>query len=374
MAAKPAPVPTVVRPAKWKNPNARLVAPRDQMDRGTCVGQSTAYCYDMLYISLTGEKPTPEDIAKFKKDVVDSIGTLHDVLYPQSASAECFYQTSRTIGNITYPAGSETRFAARAWIQWGMNLESQWHTDKKGTCVWEKEPRKTTDGGLAAIEAADFAEHHRAKGWAMLGDDGGNASFDEVCDAIYTRGFVLSGIPVYENYSEMQGGDGSFPEPRGEIAGYHALAMYGYDEDNIYLLHSWGAYCSTYGSVSRNYVNHTSAQSVYLVVLDDEDVKIARENYKSLTVSVKAKDTGLQIPADVKVNGVVIGLAPQKFAVEAGKSYEIEVSFMGYKSQKKLADGSSEEIIFELDADLTPEQKGWFWRFLNWLLSLFMRK
>ena len=330
------------------------------MDRGTCVGQSTAYCYDMLYISLTGEKPTCEDIAKFKKDVVDSIGTLHDILYPQSASAECFYQTSRTIGNITYPAGSETRFAARAWIQWGMNLESQWHTDKKGTCVWDKEPRKTTDGGLSAAEAATYAANHRAKGWAMVGDEGGNATFDEVCDAIYQKGFVLSGIPVYENYSEMQGGDGSFPEPRGAIAGYHALAMYGYDEDNIYLLHSWGNYCSTYGSVSREYINGNKQESVYLVVHDDEDVKIARENYKSLTVLVKA-NTGLQIPADINVNGIVIGLSPQTFAVEVGKTYEIAAEMMGYKPLKRRwSTTSKKKLSFTLTLSLSRKKKAGF--------------
>jgi len=371
MLAKP-PIPTVVRPSSWKNPNAHIVCKRDQAFRGTCVGQSTAYCYDLLYIKLTGDSPTPEDVSKYKKDVRDSLGTLHDILYPQSASAEGFYQVSRTIGNVTYPAGSETRYAARAWIQYGMNLEEQWHTDKEGKTVWVTEPRKTVDGGMSPDEAKVWAAAHRAEGWAMVGDEAGNANFDEICDAIYTKGFVLAGIPVYENYGEMQGGDGRFPEARGEIAGYHALCFYGYDEDTIYLLHSWGDWCSPYGSVSKNYINSHSQESVYLVVLDANDVKIGRDVYKSLTITVKDKATGKVLPADIYIDGKAIGLAPQKVAIEPGKTYTIEVKFMGYGSQKKLADGSSEEIIFELDADPLP-QKTWWMKFIDWLIGIFRR-
>jgi len=364
--------PTVVRPKAWKNPNARMVAQRDQMDRGTCVGQSTAYCYDLKYISLTGDLPTASDIAQYKKNVIDSIGTLHDVLYPQSASAEAFYQVSRTIGNVTYPAGSETRFAARAWKDWGMCLETFWHTDKKGNMVWIGEPRKTTDGGLSMAEATTFAAFHRAEGWAMVGDQGGNATFDEICDAIYEKGFVLSGIPVYENYSTMQGGDGHFPEPKGNIAGYHALCMYGYDEDNIYLLHSWGDYCSTYGSVSREYINSNTQESVYLVVMDSQDVKIARGHYHSLTITVTDSKTKQPILADVYINGTLIGKAPQKVAVEPGTEYIIDAKMAGYTDKKYplVGNDSDEEIILSLDPTENPQKSIWQ-LIIEWLKRIF---
>ena len=370
MAAKPTP-PEIIRPAAWKNTNAHNICKRDQAFRGTCVGQSTAYCYDLKYITLTGDKPTPEDIGQYKKNVTDSIGTIHDILYPQSASAEGFYQVSRTIGNVTYPAGSETRFAARAWITYGMNVESQWHTDKTGKCVWVTEPRKTVDGGLSPTEAKAWAAVHKAEGWAMVGDEAGNATFDEVCDAIYTKGFVLAGIPVYENYSEMQGGNGSFPEPRGNIVGYHALCYYGYDEDTIYLLHSWGDWCSVYGSVSREYVNKTQQESVYLVILDSQDVIISRSHYASLTITIKDKNTKQPIAGEIKVDGIVIGISPQKIAVEKGKTYQIEGSATGYVSQKKMADDSLEEIVFELEP--LPVSQTWWQRLIDWLISLFKR-
>jgi len=371
MAAKPVPS-GYVRPVAYKNLNAKNTAPRDQDFRGTCVGQSTAYCYDILYMTLTKDLPTPADMANFKKNIVDSVGTTHDVLYPQSSSAECFYQMSRYIGHVTYPAGSETRFAARAWINYGMNLESQWHTDKKGTMVWMYPPgaRVTDDGGISAMDAATFATPHRAEGWAMVGDEYGNASWDEICDAIAQKGFVLAGIPVYENYGEMAGGNGFFPEPRGAIAGYHALCFYGYDSDYLYLIHSWGDWCGRFGGISKSYFNNTIQESVYLTVLDSQDVLIARGIYTSLTISAVDKITRAAIPATITVNGVVIGKAPVKISTEPGKTYIMEAAYPGYVTQKKSADGSVQEQVFELDADPVP-QLTWWQRFVMWILNLF---
>jgi predicted DNA-binding antitoxin AbrB/MazE fold protein len=325
----------VIRPNEFKNQYVGLTAPRDQDARGTCVGQSGAHAYDLLYIQLTQDFPTVEDRATFKKDVVDSLGTKHDVLFKQSSSAEAFYQVSRKIGNVTYPEGSELRYLARAWIQRGMNLETQWHTAKTPYNVWTDKPRQTSDGGLSPADADAYASAHKAEGWATIGDEWANASWDEVCDAIYEKGFVLGGIPVYSNYETMKGGNGRFPDPGGEIVGYHALCFYGYDQDNLYFLHSWGDWCGRYGSISRRYFNDSVSESVYIVILDSSDVKIAREENVSLTITVKEKVTGNLLPASIYVDGVLLGKSPQKIAVERGKSYEVEVKMTGYTSVKK---------------------------------------
>jgi len=369
MQVKGEPV-VIIRPESWINPYAKLTAPRDQDFRGTCVGQSTAYAYDMLYMMLTKDTPTTEDVFKYKRDVVDVLGTTHDVLYPTSASAEGFYQVSRTIGNVTYPAGSETRFAARAWQTYGANLETQWHTDKKGTMVWDKQPRETSDGGLSPEAAKVFASSHRAEGWAMLGTPGGNSSWDEVCNAIYEKGFVISGIPVYENYGDMQGGDGTFPEPKGNIVGYHALLMYGYTPSSILLLHSWGTWCSKYGAITKSYFNFSLDSSVYLVVLDKNEVLIARDTYATLNIIVKDNATKLPLPATLMVNGTVVGKAPMKIAVEPGKLYEVLASYPGYYAKRGLADGGSTETIIELDA-IPEAQKTWWQRLIEWIKKLF---
>jgi hypothetical protein len=359
--------PTPVRPSSWKNPMAKLTCPRDQDKRGTCVGQSTAYCFDIRYMMLTQDIPEDADKAMFKKDVVDSIGTRHDEMYPTSASAEMFYQMSRYLGNVTYPEGSETRFSARSWIKNGMNLESQWHTDKEGNCVWMYPPgvRSQANGGITPDQAKQFASMHVAEGWAMVGDEYGNATFDEVCDAIYAKGFVLGAIPVYENYSTMQGGDGSFPEPSGDIAGYHALCFYGYDTDTLYLLHSWGDYCGRFGSTSKHYFNNTIQESSYLVVLDANETKIAHEIYKSMEIIVTDTQKN-PLAADIKVNGVLIGKSPQRIAVDSTKTYEIEISMNGYVTQKKYSDGSGGTIYVTLDN--TPKT---FWeKIIEFIMKL----
>jgi len=362
-----------VRPPSKMHPYLHSIAQRDQDFRGTCTGQSGAIIRDLQYLNITKDLPTPESISHFKLNVVDELGTTHDVLFDDSFSAESIYQGGRKVGNITYPEGGETRFCAKYLAQEGANLESQWHTDKKGTKVWQYPPgpRKTSDGGLSPEDAAKWASDHKIEGWAMLGDSTGNGTtWDEICDAIAQYDTVYAGIPVFENYNEMQGGDGTFPDPKGDIAGYHALAFVGYDDDWLYLVHSWGTWCGMIGKISKQYFLSTVDESVYLVLFDTKEPLInAGQIYGSLNVIVKAKDTGKQIPADVKVNGVVIGLAPQKFATEVGKTYEIEVSFMGYQTQKKVADDSSQEIVFELDANPAPG-KSWFRRFIEWLYNL----
>jgi hypothetical protein len=325
-------------------------------------------------ILCPGDKPTPLEIASERKDVVDSLGTRHDTLYPDSASPECFYQISRKIGNATYPSGSETRYACRAWKEYGMVTESMWHTDKEGTHVWiwKDYPVVTVDGGVSQQEAAAFASVHRAEGYAMLGDSSGYSDYDEICDAIWEYGFVLAAIPIYENYWTMAGGDGSIPEPSGEIEGYHALCYYGYDDatGTIFLKHSWGTYCAINGSVSKHYTNYTALDSVYYVIMDTADVDIGKEIYKSLTVSTKDSITHAPIPAQLTVDGKVLGLSPQKFAVEQGNSYSIEAVMTGYKPTKTyvLYEGQEEEFI-----EMDPEPKPWWQRFLDWLFGLFGR-
>lgn len=362
-------------PDSYMNPHIHKIAPRDQKDRGTCTGQATAYCFDLLYLALTGDDPTAEDKAQFKKDVVDTLGTLHDVLYPKSASAESAYQMGRKVGNITYPAGGEIRFNARAWKDYGMNLESQWHTDKLGTKVWgpydEGFPVATPDGGLSQQDAKTFAALHQIEGYAMAGRADGYATWDEVCYAIATKGFVLGAIPVFSNYDSMQGGDGAFPDPSGELAGYHALCFVGYDQNYLYLLHSWGDFCGMFGKISKRYFTHSIDQSVWMVVLDTKEVEIGKEIHRIVSVTAN-------VPATISVDGVVVGPAPQKLSLDSGKTYQVTASADGYVSQTKQVDDSVTELSFTLEPVGTPQPvKSWIEiivDFIESLIALFKRK
>jgi hypothetical protein len=356
-------------PDTYMNPNIHKIAHRDQKNRGTCVGQSTAYCFDLLYIQLTGKDPSDLDKAQFKKDVTDSLGTLHDVLYPQSASAECAYQISRKVGNVTYPSGSEIRYSVRAWKDYGMNLETQWHTDKLGTIVWGPYdagfPVSTPDGGLSQQDAKTFASMHQIEGYAMAGRADGYATWDEICYAIATKGFVLGAIPVYENYSTMQGGDGEFPDPSGDLVGYHALCFVGYDQDYLYLLHSWGDFCGMFGKISKRYFNYAIDQSIWMVVLDTKEVEIGKEIHRIVSVTAN-------VPAQIAVDGVAVGPAPQKLSLDTGKTYQVAASMDGYVSQTVTVDDSVTSVNFTLETVPQPA-KSWFQIFVEWLINLFKR-
>jgi hypothetical protein len=361
-------------PTTYKNPQVKKVAPRDQKDRGTCTGQATAYCFDLLYLALTGDDPTSEDKAQYKKDVIDTFGTTHDVLYPKSASAESAYQMGRYVGNITYPAGGEIRFNVRAWKDYGINLETQWHTDKLGTKVWSYAdgfPQTTIDGGLSQTDAKTFAAMHRIEGYAMAGRSDGYATWDQVCYAIATKGFVLGAIPVYSNYDSMQGSDGEFPDPSGEIAGYHALCFYGYDDDYLYLLHSWGDFCGMFGKISKKYFEHAIDQSVWMVVLDSSESIIGAQTARTIPITCN-------VPALIAVDGVIVGQSPQKISCEPGMTYQITASADGYVSQEKTVNDGVTEIAFTLEAVVTPQPvKSWYQSIIDLiksLIALFKRK
>jgi hypothetical protein len=353
----------------YKNPlvTKKNIAQQDQDLGGTCVGQSSVYTKNILYMGATGDLPTDADRAQYQKDVTDVLGTVHDILYPKSFSAECVYQMSRKIGGITYPSGSEIRFAVRAMKEYGCVLESQWHTDKKRTHVWDV-PHETADGGLSAEDAAKFAANHIIDGYAMCGRADGYATWDQIKYAIFTKGVVLGAIPVYDNYTQMQGGDGSFPDPRGEICGYHALCFYGYDEDNLYLIHSWGDFCGMFGSISKKYFDLSIDQSVWMVVLDTKEVEIGKEIHRIVSVTAN-------VPATISVDGVVVGPAPQKLSLDSGKTYQVTASADGYISQVKTVDDGTTEISFVLETVPQPVKS---WReiledFLKFLVALFKR-
>lgn len=355
---------TLAYPPSWKNPLVSQTAPRDQDFRGTCVGQSTAHYFDLLYMMITHDLPTDADKAQFKKNVVDSLGTTHDVLYPKSSSAEAFYQISRSIGNVTYPSGSEIRYSLRAWKDYGANIESQWHTDKKGTLVWMYPPgaRTTPDGGISQSEASAFASAHRSEGYAMCGTPDGGATWEEICNAIYTKGAVLGAIPVYENYGEMQGGDGSFPDPKGNIVGFHALLFYGYDDQNIYLLHSWGDWCGRYGKISKDYFIACQDQSVWMVALDSTEVIIGSK--LSHPVSITSN-----VLTQIHVDSVLAGNTPITVSCDIGRTYTIGATADGYLAQNRMVDDSVSQINFTLEPSPQP-QKSWLQKLIDWIKRL----
>lgn len=320
----------VTCPDEWENPLIMEIAQRDQDQRGTCTGVSGAIYADYNYMKLTGDKPSSEDKVGLKRDV-NTNGVIHDILYKDSFSGEAMYQGGRKVGNITDAdgEGGELRYCVKFWRDSGMILERDWFTAKEPNHVILEPPNKA-----AALE---FAKGHKIEGWAVVEND-----FDSVCQAIYDKGGVWIGIPVYNSFQNMSGGDGWYPDVFDGVAGGHAQFAYGYSKTGktkrkgIQVYHTWDGYCNKFGGYSDVYFNHTKNQSDYFVILDSTEVKIGNENYFSLTVTTKDFKTKKPIPATISVDGKVLGKSPQKFAVEFGKHYSITAEMIGYKSASKL--------------------------------------
>jgi hypothetical protein len=371
----PAPVTLEPFPEEWHNPNQKWLAHRGQSVGGTCTGQAAAYGLRHNYIKLTGDIPTEEQMANIQRDVKDAIGTLIDILPENEISSEAMYQMGRYIGNITYPSGGEIRFVAKAARDWGYALERQWHSDKSRECVWVYPPGVV--GARADVVGIDqtaidtFAADHRIKGWAMVGTPDGDATWDEIRAAIYKYGWVMCAIPIYTNFSEMQGQERPvYPYPNGELDGFHAQIVDGYSPDALDIEHSWYGWCGQHGLLPKEYYTYARDQCIWLVYIDDEEVKIGKETH--ITCNITSN-----VPAMISVNGVNIGTSPQKIALIKSTTYIINATAEGYIAQSRTVDDSVTEVSFTLEAVVEPQPvKGWlevlrdFWKFL---IALFKR-
>jgi hypothetical protein len=227
-------------PLEYRNPDIKDLAQRIQGDRGTCVGQACANVKDLT--SIPFDRPDSVDKEEYRRDVKDPDGLIHDNLYYTSASAECAYQISRRLGNITAPSGSYTYLGMKA-LTGGVCFEDEWPTSKTPymTLTYPRPDKK--DAATVSIA------NHKIDGYATLYP----LTFDNCKAAINKYHTVAGSFDIYENYGSMMGGDGTFPEPKGAVIGGHALCLYRYDADYLYCIHTWGDWCGRFGKISRHY-------------------------------------------------------------------------------------------------------------------------
>jgi len=363
-----APVTIEPHPVEWHNPNQKWLAHRGQSVGGTCTGQAAAYGLRHNYIKLTGDIPTDAQMAAIERDVKDAIGTLIDILPENEISSEAMYQIGRKIGNITYPSGGDVRFVARAARDWGYALERHWHSDKSRECVWAYPPgidstRAKANGGITWEQVRDFAALHRINGWAMVGTPDGGATWDEICAAIYKYGWVMCAIPIYSNFSEMEGQEHpAYPYPNGTLDGFHAQIVDGYGPGDLDIEHSWQGWCGQHGTLSKEYYNYAQHLCVWLVYIDDEEVKIGKQIYSSCNITCN-------VPAKITVDGVLIGISPQKIAIEKGKTYIVTATADGYIAQSKTINDNITNITFVLETR-NPSEKPFFQRIWGIIMDL----
>jgi len=359
-------------PEEWHNPNQKWLAHRGQSVGGTCTGQASAYGLRHNYIKLANDPPTAEQMAAIQRDVTDAIGTLIDILPDKEISSEAMYQMGRFIGNITYPSGGEIRFVAKAARDWGYALEHDWHSDKSRVCVWTYPPgvvgaRADANGGTTQVMIDKFAADHRIKGWAMVGTPDGDAEWDEIRAAIYKYGWVMCAIPIYSNFSEMAGQEHPvYPYPNGKLDGFHAQIVDGYTPDALDIEHSWHRWCGQHGLLPKEYYTFARDQCVWLVYIDDEEVKIGQDIHVTCNITSNT-------PAHIDVDGVRTGDTPLKIAIEKGKTYVITASALGFASQTAVIDENSTDLNFVLVPVPFPPKEPWWKRLISWLMQLFKR-
>jgi hypothetical protein len=252
---------------------------------------------------------------------------------------------------------------------YGWALEKDWHSDKSRECVWTYPPGVV--GARADVVGVDqtaidaFAARHRIKGWAMVGTPDGDATWDEIRAAIYKYGAVMCAIPIYSNFSEMGGQERpDYPYPNGELDGFHAQIVDGYTPDALDIEHSWFGWCGQHGTLSKEYYDYARSLCVWLVYIDEEEVKIGKETHTSCNITSN-------VPAQISVDGVVIGMSPQKIAIEKGKKYIIVATADGYKPVATTVDEGVRELVLSLEALPAPKPKTWWEMLIEFIARLF---
>lgn len=273
-------VPAQPRPPVWINENVYLLPQRDQGDRGTCVGQATAYAADLNAIRLTDWRP---DLTQTQRNIVvesNDIRFVKDELPAGCASAECAFIVSREIGGVRKDQfGSFLDFSVKAWQKLGICTDALWWNPKSANL--DNYDALPTDRKKVARQS----ELHVIDGYANAGD------FESIKDAIYNNGFVLMAINVFDNWLDNKC-EGLFPDPKGNAIGSHALCWVGYDENNLYCLHSWADW-SLLGGISRTYFD--KAHLTAFVPLDAQETSVAKEHYVKLTITT-------DVTCNIKIN------------------------------------------------------------------------
>lgn len=291
--------------------NVSLMAPRDQGSIGDCVGQGFSQYAEAVAQVLAGDIPTSAQMTQYQEGVTDENGAVVDILYPTSKSAACIYIESRIVANInTEPEdGSFDWAAAQAWIKNGQCFESQWPSAKGGTTFYSTAPN--TDLVDAEIP------NHVATSYSQVQ---GGASQSDIQAALDTCGFCAVGILVFDNYGDMNGGNGDWilPEKGATVVGGHELFCYGYDSTGLKILNSWGTAVGREGHLPWGYCSYNDPADGYgmqalTIVQVAKDVSLASES-ATMTLTSDVPATIATVP--VNFPAVSIGTAPVTTTLE----------------------------------------------------------
>ena len=221
-------------PEEYDNPLVVELAPGNQGGgRGICTGANPRFGADLEHMRVTGERPTEEDRAQYRENVLDPNGVLHSTGFEITASSEGLYQEGRLEGHVTAPMGGYTIAVLKNWVKRGHCFERQWATAQDSRCVNVQPPQDH----LQDIEQTRIL--HRLHGFAELPPEGNQIELMK--RAILERGWVAISEAVYENFIQMEGGDGWYPRPLTDLQkiGAHSEIFTGWNRRGFRKPISW---------------------------------------------------------------------------------------------------------------------------------------
>jgi len=348
-------LPVRTYPEEFHNDDYKKIVHRWQDLRGTCGGQSGAAWADLNYGELTGDWPTEQDKLALQRDYIDGKGVRRDILYPTSFSAECIYQWSREIANLTWGEGTYIWAVMRALHERGVCTESTWPTGKDPGAVYTQTPPG----------AWTQAARHKIEGYAKI------TTWDGFCRAIAEHRKVYLGMAVWENYRDCIP-TGIWPDKKGNLVGGHAVTPVGYGPSYFEFLNSWEP-VPILNVASKQYWEDSLATGGHecYAVIDAAEVEILRKLYR--TVQVIA-----DVPASIVIDRSPVGDTDRgvQASLRCGETLLFEArEIHGEKTLTKEVliaepcgtDPQVVEFTFYEEGEPKPEPETWWQWLIRWI-------
>ncbi|TFG89921.1 MAG: PEGA domain-containing protein, partial [Candidatus Atribacteria bacterium] len=230
-------------------------------------------------------------------------------------------------------------------------------TSITGLCAPELWIGKNAPYEEALEKLAPIAAKHKNKFAA-------SNNFNEVFEAIKAGRAVFGPVNLPPDY--LNPPNGEWRPYGGSSAGGHAVPAMLVDEAERLIITrgSWdGDGGETWYTFGERFFNENAGP--FLIGLTQDEARIGEALYGSCTITST-------VPAEVTVDGVTIGITPQKIAIEVEKTYTVTVGAPGYVTQNKVVDDSMAEwhVILE---PLPVPKKNWLIILIEFIRSLFER-
>jgi len=324
-----------------------------QGGRGSCVGFAGSLYKWLLYMLSTGDIPTIDEIKAAGKIVEEDIGCVSGPLqYTTMArtlfSPQWLYDRSRKFGHVLWPAGSDTTWCAKVIALEGAVPWDECLTSITGLCAPELWPMVEADYDKTLARLAPIAAGHKNNFAA-------SNNFNEVFNAIKEGKSVMGPVNLPPDYLNPPGG--VWRPYGGSSAGGHALFCCLTDEENR-LIASRGSWDGDNGETwywfGERFFDENAGP--FLIGLTQEEARIGMELYKTAIITCN-------VPAEIMINGIVVGTSPQKIAIEKGKNYFVIASAPGYYPEAKQITDSTDFVLVPI------YEKSWFQKFIDWIMS-----